>query len=87
MSEQITEDELLIRNLFRAIHSQEDGVPLLAFALGAAEVNTQLRDMRQLATELAEMGIPCALVTSSPRRMRQAPTTASPPSTTASLHA
>jgi hypothetical protein len=54
MSEQITEGELLIRDVFRAIYSQEDDVPLVAFALGAAEVNLQLRDMRQLAQELAE---------------------------------
>jgi hypothetical protein len=53
MSEQITEGELLIRDVFRAIDSAEDDVPLVAFALGAAEVNLQLRDMRQLAQELA----------------------------------
>jgi hypothetical protein len=53
MSEQITEGESLIRDVFRAIHSAEDDVPLVAFALGAAEVNLQLRDMRQLAQELA----------------------------------
>ncbi len=55
MSEQITEGESLIANAIQAIYSADDDVPFVAFALGAAEVNTQLQVMRQLAQEFAEV--------------------------------